>query len=98
MLFMLRFSDKPGTQHIRRQHLAAHIAWLAERQQQIKVAGSLRHAPGENPVGALWVVEAPDKATAEACYASDPFWLHGLRESVEVLHWSKAFPDQTTEI
>ncbi|MBI3283558.1 MAG: hypothetical protein HYZ65_01720 [Burkholderiales bacterium] len=98
MLFILRFTDRVDAQAIRQQQMAAHIAWLAERQDQIRVAGSLRHALGQNPVGALWVVEAQDKAEAEASYASDPFWLHGLRESVEVLHWSKAFPGQPAEI
>jgi hypothetical protein len=31
------------------------------------------------------------KAAAEAFYKNDPFWQAGLRKSVRVSHWAKAF-------
>lgn len=94
MLFVIRFTDKPESREIREKYLESHIAWLDERRQSIRVAGSLREEPDSNPVGAFWVVEASDKAEAEDLFKSDPFWANGLRESFEILHWSKAFPDE----
>ena len=98
MLFVIRFVDKPNMQQVRTQHLGAHLSWLAEQKQTILVAGSLRAEPHADPIGAFWVVRAMDKADVETLFMSDPFWMNGLRESVEILHWSKAFPDEQTLI
>jgi uncharacterized protein len=38
----------------------------------------------------LWVVDAPSKEAVVELMASDPFYAYGLRQGVEVLHWSKA--------
>ncbi len=94
MLFVIRFTDYQDRKLVRDENLEAHISWLAARKDTISVAGSLRENLGENPVGALWVVEASTKEEVENLYKSDPFWVSGLRKEVEILHWSKAFPDQ----
>ncbi|PXX45243.1 YciI family protein [Undibacterium pigrum] len=93
MLFAVRFTDKTTMRHVRTEYMAAHIAWLAARQAQIKVAGSLRHDASEHPIGALWIIEAETKEEVESLWQTDPFWVHGMRESVEILQWSKAFPE-----
>lgn len=98
MLFVVRFTDKPGLGTLRQQHLPAHIAWLAEHQDTVKVAGSLRSTPEDTPLGALWIVEAESKVAIHALFQSDPFWLCDLRQSVEILHWSKAFPDMQVPV
>ena len=90
MLFAVLFTDKPGQGALRAQHLQAHIDWVADHQDQVLVAGSLRHEPQDVPRGGLWVVEAASKDAVHALMQSDPFWTCGLRQSVEVLHWSKA--------
>lgn len=90
MLFAVIFTDKPGHGPLRAQHLAAHIAWVAEHQASVLVAGSLRSEPDEVPKGGLWVVEAPSKPAVLDLMKSDPFYTCGLREKVEVLYWSKA--------
>jgi uncharacterized protein YciI len=90
MLFAVLFTDKPGHGTLRAEHLKAHIDWLAEHQDTVLVAGSLRTEPGAVPKGGLWVVEAPSKQAVLDLIKSDPFYLCGLRQSVEVFHWSKA--------
>lgn len=98
MLFVIRFTDKPNSEMIREQQLAAHISWLDERRQTILVAGSLREDPEANPIGAFWVVEAESKSEVVELYNSDPFWTNGLRNGVEILHWSKASPNEQTPV
>lgn len=98
MLFVVRFNDKPGSQLIRDQYLDAHLTWLAEREQQILVAGSLREKTDSNPIAGLWIVEAKSRVEVENLYQSDPFWVNGLREGVEILHWSKAFPGKKVPV
>ena len=92
MLFAVRFFDHPSRVHVRQAQLQAHIEWVDAHKDVILVAGSLRHTPGEAPVGGLWVVDLPGKAEVEQLIATDPFSVHGLRESHEILHWSKALP------
>lgn len=94
MLFVIRFTDYQDKKAVRDENLSTHIFWLAARKDSILVAGSLRHTENENPVGSIWVVEAGSKQEAEQLYRTDPFWIAGLREHVEVLHWSKAFPEE----
>ena len=93
MLFAVRFTDKAGLGAVRQRYMAAHLSWLAERQDVIKVAGSLRQTLDDVPLGALWIVEAESIAAVDELYQTDPFWTKGLRQSVEILYWSKAFPD-----
>ena len=90
MLFAVIFTDKPGHGALRAQHLEAHIRWVAAHGDHILVAGSLRTEPGLVPKGGLWIVEAPSKAFVMELMQSDPFYTCGLRQDVEVLHWSKA--------
>ena len=90
MLFAVLFTDKPGHGALRAEHLQAHIEWVAEHQGTVLVAGSLRTAPGTVPKGGLWIVEAASKEAVFDLMKSDPFYTCGLRQEVEVLHWSKA--------
>ena len=94
MLFAVIFTDRPGQSALRAQHLQAHIDWVASHSDTVRVAGSLREAPDQVPQGGLWIVEAPDKASVHALMQTDPFWTCGLRENVQVLHWSKAVERQ----
>lgn len=96
MLFAVLFQDNPGRGELRSVHLAAHIEWVARHPDLILVAGSLRSEPEDVPRGGLWVVEAASKADVCALIKSDPFSACGLRESFEVLHWSKAIPGRKT--
>jgi uncharacterized protein len=90
MLFAVLFTDKPGHAAVRAEHLRAHIAWVAQHQDTVLVAGSLRVEPGDVPKGGLWIVEAASKSDVMDLLKTDPFYTCGLREKVEVLHWSKA--------
>ena len=90
MLFAVLFTDKPGHGALRAENLEAHVRWVAEHRDCVLVAGSLRVEPGAVPKGGLWIVEAPSKPAVLDLMKSDPFYTCGLRQDVEVLHWSKA--------
>jgi hypothetical protein len=95
-LFAVRFHDRAGCGELRAQLMVAHLEWAAAHREQVRVAGSLREAPGATPVGGLWVVRAPNREAVEALIASDPFTTGGLRERWEIYYWSKALPEPTT--
>ena len=94
MLFAVLFTDKRGHGALRAEHLDAHVQWVAQHQDTVLVAGSLRVEPGDVPRGGLWIVEAPSKEAVLALMQTDPFWTCGLRQGVEVLHWRKALDKQ----
>lgn len=92
MRFAVIFADKPGQAALRAHQLEAHVRWLDDNRDWVLVGGSLRDAPQDTPLGGLWIVEAESKDAVMAGMATDPFFTCGLRESVQVLHWNKAFP------
>jgi uncharacterized protein len=94
MLFVVLFTDRPGLGALRAAHLQAHIEWVAVNQAHVRLAGSLREEPGQVPRGGLWIVEAESKDSIHALMQTDPFWICGLRQEVQVLHWSKALEQQ----
>jgi uncharacterized protein YciI len=94
MLFAVLFTDHPDRGLLRSTHLQSHIDWVAANQAQVRVAGSLHEAAGQVPKGGLWIVEAESKDSDHQLVQTDPFWICGLRQSVEVLHWSKALDQQ----
>jgi uncharacterized protein YciI len=91
MLFVILFEDDPARIEMRRRHMQAHLDFLAKHEDRILGAGSLRDEPDGTPSGGLWIVDVADRAEAAAIYKDDPFWTFGLRRSVTIKHWSKAF-------
>lgn len=98
MLFVVVFKDKPGQGALRDQQLHAHVRWLDDNRDWVLVGGSLREAPEDTPLGGLWVVEAESKSSVMDRMATDPFFNCGLRESVQVYHWNKAFPSRRVPV
>lgn len=98
MLFAVIFRDRPGQGDLRAQQLQAHLRWLDENRVWVLVGGSLREAPQETPIGGLWVVEAESRQAVLESMQSDPFLICGLRESVQILHWNKAFPSRQVPV
>ncbi len=95
MLFIVQFEDvyaeHPERLPERAQHMPAHLGVLAQHEDQMIAAGALRPGEYATPVGGIWIVNAPSKADVEALLHQDPFWIAGLRKSVRVSHWARAF-------
>ena len=90
MLFVVLLTDKPDHAQVRADHLQAHIDWLELHKDVIQVGGSLRREPSETPKGALWIAQAGSRQIIDALLQTDPFYLAGLRQSYEILYWSKS--------
>ncbi len=90
MLFAVIFTDKPAGGEIRAANLQAHIEWLEQHRDVIPVGGSLRHDPGQTPKGGLWIAHAESKDQLDELLKTDPFYTAGLRQSYDILHWSKS--------
>lgn len=94
MLFVARFTDKPGIDERRAELLQAHFDWLDTNKDKVILAGSLRPEVGGPSVGGLWIIEANSKEGAEQVYQTDPFFANGLRAKVELYHYVKAHAER----
>ena len=50
------------------------------------------------PKGGLWIANANSKLELDELLQTDPFYIAGLRQSYEILHWSKANDDRRVRI
>jgi uncharacterized protein len=93
MKFVVLFEDNPaaGTD-VRRQYMAAHLAFLEKQAAKVMAAGPLQTGDGQG-AGGLWLVEAADASEVDALVKEDPFWPTGLRKSVRILAWKQVFAD-----
>ena len=91
MLFAVLLRDDPERLHLRKSHVDEHLAYVAAQDGRIIAGGALRPQPEDAPQGALWVVYADTKEAAQALVEGDPFFKLGLRQSIDIFHWSKGF-------
>lgn len=89
MLFAFICKDKPDHLQLRLDVRPDHLAFLAtlNAEGKLKFAGPFLDDDGKS-CGSLVVVEAADRAAAEAIAASDPYAKAGLFASVEITAWN----------
>ena len=87
-LFAIVCKDKPGTLETRLATRPRHLDYLAE-SKILKLAGALLDDDGK-PVGSILIVEADDKAAAQAQADNDPYTAADIFESVEIHAWRLA--------
>lgn len=92
MIFAVICKDKPGHLEIRKETRPEHLAYLEELNEQgtLKFAGPFLDDE-DQPLGSLVMIEAEDRARAEAIAANDPYAIAGLFETVEVRRWNWTF-------
>lgn len=82
-LFVLFCVDKPQSLALRMATREAHLAYAGGFRDQIKLGGPLLDAAGDM-AGSLIILDAPDRAAAEAFSAGDPYTQAGLWARVDI--------------
>lgn len=82
-LYALVCLDRPDSLQVRLGAREAHLAYVRERLDQVKLAGPFLDDAGEM-AGSLLILDVPDRAAAEAFNAQDPYTLAGLWGSVTI--------------
>jgi len=98
MLFIVQFEDKLGVAEIRQELFPSHLEFLDSVKDRVLVPGSVREIPSDRPLGGLWIVEAESADEVKEIFKDDPFWTNGLRASVRINRWHKAFPDRKVPV
>jgi len=81
--FMLACFDKADSLPLRMATREAHLAYMGDKRDMVKLAGPLLDDKGDM-AGSLLIVEADDLAGATALSAGDPYTKAGLWDRVEI--------------
>lgn len=87
MLYVIHAHDKPDGGAGRQAHRAAHLEYLKSRGAMVRTAGPLLADDGQAMIGSMLVIEAPDKAAAQAFAEGDPFHRNGVFARVDIHPW-----------
>lgn len=79
----------PDGKALRQKHMDAHVDFLRANRDVIRFSGPLLEPDGD-PDGFLTIIDAPDRAAAEAWIAEEPFYAAGAFEPAEFLRWSSS--------
>ena len=79
-----------GGLELREAGMEGHQAHLRGTQDQIRFTGPLLKADGKTPRGAMAMIDAPDRAAAEAWIAADGYAKAGAFASTSVTRWSSS--------
>jgi uncharacterized protein YciI len=82
-LFVLHCLDKPNALDVRMGAREAHLAYVRERLDIVKLGGPMLDDNGEM-AGSLLIVDVADKVAAEAFSAEDPYTRAGLFQRVDI--------------
>ncbi|WP_298421937.1 YciI family protein [Rhodoblastus sp.] len=83
MHFVAICLDKSDSLATRLENRVAHLAFLGEKPDVVKLAGPFLDS-AEKPCGSMLVLDCPDEAAARAFLAQDPYAKAGLFASVEL--------------
>ena len=86
MLFALICTDKPNSVELRMSVRPDHLKYLESLGTALKAAGPFTSDEGQ-PTGSLVIIEAADRAAAQAMAANDPYAKGGLFAAVEIRPW-----------
>ena len=84
MIFAITCTDRADATGVRAATRPAHVEYLTSLGKTLVLGGPFLADDGATPNGSLLLVEATDKAAAEAIAASDPYAKAGLFASVTV--------------
>ena len=87
--WIIRQVMKPDAGADRAAIIEPHIEYLRSTANQIRFSGPLLDDAGE-PCGAMSMIDAPDRASAEAWLAAEPFFMAGIFGEVTYVRWSSS--------
>ncbi len=93
MFFMIHATYAQNSPALWSEYLDAHVEYLTKKAEIILAAGGLLDDDGERTAGALYIIEAADRAQATDFIEADPFVRGGIIDKFEIVRWRKSFFD-----
>jgi uncharacterized protein YciI len=85
MYFIVKAMDKPDSHELRQATRPKHLDYI-HGDKAVRLGGPFLDAEGRM-IGSMVILEAADRAAAEAWAANDPYKKAGLFTSVEITPW-----------
>lgn len=89
-MFVLHMMDREGHQQVRADNRAAHLAYLDEHKEHVKVGGPILSDDRNDMIGSLLIVSFDTREEVEKFLADEPYAQAGLFETVAVHPWKRA--------
>ncbi len=89
MRWIAIFTNKPDTDALRAEHLAAHLQYFS-LQTKITLAGSTTPHGAKSSNGGVWVINGVTYEMAVKICEEDPFFIVGLRQKIEIFEYGVA--------
>jgi uncharacterized protein len=92
MLFVIHAMDKKDAIATRAKYYRVHRQHLDEAPKygvNVMTAGPFVADDNETPIGSLFIIDAKDRAAAQAFTDSDPYHLNGVWDVVEIHAYHK---------
>lgn len=84
MLYILYNEDRPDGLAIREATREAHLAYLERHKDKLVLGGGLLSEDGKTRLGSVFILNVPDRKTAEAFSADEPFRKGGLFKTTKI--------------
>ncbi|MBO6784982.1 MAG: hypothetical protein JJ899_17160 [Alphaproteobacteria bacterium] len=85
--FYIRSNYKADALERREEAMAEHLAHLRSNADRIQFAGPVLADDGETPIATMSIVQADDRAAAEAFAAADGYAKHGMLEDPQIIRF-----------
>jgi uncharacterized protein YciI len=84
LLYVIYMEDGPRSTEIRAAKREAHLAYLEQHRDILVLGGALLADDGTTRIGSMLVVNLPNRESAEAFSADEPFRRAGLFATVTI--------------
>ncbi len=93
--WIVLFEDQPEMETHRRQNREAHLTFLKDHENRIKIAGGMRPMPGAPYCGDMWIVKGCNFDDVIDIVQKDPFYNPEYR-SFRIFSWGKSIDKPVT--
>ena len=90
MLFVIHAIDRDGDGSLRLANREAHLGFLGESGDRVKLGGPMLSEDGSRMIGSMLVIEAESLQEARDWAAGDPYKKADLFASVDIRPWKAA--------
>jgi uncharacterized protein len=94
MLFSIHCLDGRDQKVLRDRHFQAHQDYLKAATVRLVVAGPLLADDETTAIGSLFIIEVPDRQTAEEFNGNDPFYKAGVWGQIQISVFKKRWDDR----
>lgn len=88
--WIIRTTASPTNTDVRAAKMQDHMDYLRASRDRLRFSGPMLADDGETSTGGLSMLDAPDRAAAEAWKAAEPFDAAGAFSETQITRWSSS--------